>query len=418
MKQSVFIIGSGGREHAIGWKLQQSPLVGKLYFAPGNGGTQEIGQNLLIDPTDVDKLVQFAKSKKIDLTVVGPEATLAAGLTDRFLKEGLKVFGPTQAAARLETSKAWATEFMERHNLPCPKSRIFDQRKEAAKYIQQLRGICVVKADGLCQGKGVYVCHSVDEAKKALYTLMTKKVFGEAGNRIVIQQLLTGQEVSMMAFCDGEKAVPLVAARDYKRIHDGNKGPNTGGMGAIAPPHISSKILNKIHALLHKTVRAMKSENVPFKGILYGGMMIVDETPFFLEFNCRFGDPETQVQLPLLASDFYTILENCVKGNLKPSEVSWSSNIAVCVVAASKGYPERSSKGDVINGLKKSQIHKNTVVFHAGTVQKENMLKTNGGRVLGVVGIGKTQKLARKYAYDRMKNISYSGIQYRKDISL
>lgn len=413
MKKTVFLIGNGAREHAIGWKLRQSPLVGNLYFAPGNGGTLILGENVAINPTDVAKLVRFAKQTKVDLTVVGPEAALAVGLVDQFRKEGLAVFGPTKEAARLETSKVWATEFMSSHDLPSPVSRAFARLDEALEYAETLGGNCVVKADGLCQGKGVYVCNTVEEAKQALWAIMKQRVFGDAGRRVVIQEKLYGREVSVMAFCDGIRAIPLVAAQDYKRVFDHNQGLNTGGMGSLAPANISPSIIKKIHVLLTCTVRAMKHEGLPYRGILYGGMIIVEDTPYFLEYNCRFGDPETQVQLPLLKSDLFPILYAAAAGNLKPSMVRWRSKSAVCVVAAAKGYPGAYVNGKVIRGLDNLV---DAQIFHAGTIREHAQVKTNGGRVLGVVATGKTISDARKKAYRGIKNISFTGMHYRRDI--
>lgn len=410
-KYSVLVVGSGGREHAIGWKLRESPAVGEIYFAPGNGGTEDLGENVGIAPTELAKLMRFAKEKKIDLTVVGPEAALAVGLVDRFMKENLTVFGPTRAAARLEASKVWATRFMKRHGLPLPKSQIFDDFDKALLYARQLSGNCVIKADGLCQGKGVFVCDSVSEAGQALSLLMKGRVFEDAGKRIVIQEKLVGQEVSVMAFCDGSRAVPLITAQDYKRVFDDNRGPNTGGMGSIAPSRISPAIIKEVHMLLTRTVKAMKQEGLSYRGILYGGMMIVGNTPYFLEYNCRFGDPETQVQLPLLKSDLFLILYAAASGNLKPSMVRWSRNAAVCVVATSKGYPGAFSTGKAIDGLDTRAL-----VFHAGTTKDENRIKTTGGRVFGVVSTGATIDQARKKAYHGIKNISFSGMHYRRDI--
>lgn len=412
MKRTVLIIGSGGREHAIGWKLKQS--VDTIYFAPGNAGTSMIGENVPIDPIEVGKLVRFAKQHKVSLTVVGTEAALAAGLVDRFARAGLLVFGPTRNAARLETSKVWATKFMKRHTLPCPKSEVFDHVDDAISYAEQLAGVCVVKADGLCQGKGVFICDSVDDAKKALWAIMGEKVFGEAGKRVVIQEKLNGREVSMMAFCDGTRAIPLVAAADYKRIFDGNCGLNTGGMGSVAPVPLGSALRKNIYELLGKTILAMKKEGFPYRGVLYAGIMIVGSVPYILEYNCRFGDPETQVQLPLLQSDLFSILTAAAGGTLTPRMVHWKRKHAVCVVAAARGYPGAYSNGKVIDGL----TNINTTVFHAGTVLEDGDVITNGGRVLGVVAMGQSRALARKKAYADIKRISFSGMQYRKDIAL
>ncbi len=417
MKKNIFIIGAGAREHAIGWKLMQSSDVGKLYFAPGNGGTGTIGENVPIALTDCTGLLQFAKDKAIDLTIVGSEAPLESGVVDMFTSAGLEVFGPSRDAARLETSKAWASDFMSRHNLPCPQYKVFDDISEARLYSKKLHGNCVIKADGLCQGKGVYISSAVDEAYAALDALMVKKIFGQSGARVVIQEKLIGKEVSMMAFCDGERAVPLIAAQDYKRIYDGDKGPNTGGMGAVAPANrVRPTLFKKIHRLLTLTVEAMKQEGVPYTGILYAGIMVTDDRAYILEFNARFGDPETQVQLPLLASDFLTILLACVHGTLQASLVKWSTRICVCVVAASDGYPDAYAVGSGIAGEGKS-IEGDVTIFHAGTMSHADHIVTNGGRVLSVVVISDTVKNAREkiYAYLK-KHTLFDGMYYRKDI--
>ncbi len=417
MGKSILIIGGGGREHTIGWKLIQSARVSKLYFAPGNAGTATIGENIPIDPANVTGLIHVARKHQIDVTVVGTEAALAAGIVDRFAKEGLAVFGPTQAAARLETSKVWATQFMKRHGLPCPVSETFHDIQKAIAYAEQLKGNCVVKADGLCQGKGVFVCSSPDEAKKALWAIMVEKVFGEAGRRVVIQEKLAGREVSVMAFCDGNRAIPLVPASDYKRIFDGNRGLNTGGMGSIAPANLNKKVLKKIHTLLRQTITSMKKEGLPYRGVLYGGIMLVGDKPYILEYNCRFGDPETQAQLPLLASDLFSIIAAAARGKLTPSMVRWKKKHAVCVVAAARGYPGAFSNGKVISGFEKVTKDKDTVVFHAGTIADNGTIKTNGGRVLGVVAIADSRPTARRKAYAGIQKISFSGMQYRKDIA-
>jgi phosphoribosylamine---glycine ligase len=415
MKKSVLIIGSGGREHAIGWKLAQASDIGTIYFAPGNAGTASIGKNISIDPTNIQKLLTFAKKNHVFLTIVGTEVALEAGIVDKFARAGLTVFGPTQKAAKLETSKVWATEFMKRHHLPCPRSEVFKNIDYALAYAEQLDGKCVVKADGLCQGKGVYVCNSVDEAKKALWAIMVEKVFGKAGAQVVIQEKLVGWEVSMMAFCDGTRAIPLVAASDYKRIFDGDRGLNTGGMGAIAPVSLPAVVQKKIYSLLTKTVASMKKEGMPYKGILYAGIMMVGNTPYILEYNCRFGDPETQVQLPLLSGDLLAILTAAVKGRLTHGLVGWKRKHAVCVVAAAKGYPGAYSNGKTIQGVGNVFEH-GAMVFHAGTVLENNQVKTNGGRVLAVVATGASRSQARTIAYNNIKKISFSGIQFRKDI--
>lgn len=397
-----------------------SPLVENIYFAPGNGGTGQVGENVDISPEDTPALVDFAKTHDVDLTVVGPEAPLANALVDRFAAEGLSAFGPTQKAARLENSKAWATDFMKRHGLPIPLSAIFTDVSKAKKYIDASGGSCVIKADGLCQGKGVYVCDSIEEAYSAVEQLMVKAVFGEAGKKIVIQKKLSGKEVSMMAFCDGIHAVPLIAAQDYKRIFDGDRGGNTGGMGSVTPAtRVKPTVFKKIHRLLALTVDAMKKEGIPFHGILYAGIMVVGDDAYILEFNCRFGDPETQTQLPLLESDLYTILLSCVKGNLSADMVRWSDKKAVCVVVASGGYPGMYVTGKVIRGLTSVLDQNGIMIFHAGTAIDHDTVVSHGGRVLGVVATGKTVQEVREKIYTYIKTvIEFDGMYYRKDIGL
>jgi phosphoribosylamine---glycine ligase len=417
MKKNILIIGAGAREHAIGWKLHQSPHVGKLYFAPGNGGTQKIGENVPLSLEDVEGLLSFAKTAQIDFTVVGSEAPLALGIVDRFMKAGLHIFGPTQKAAALEYSKAWACEFMKRHGLPAPAFEVFDEASKARAYVKKLDGNCVIKADGLCQGKGVFVPSTLGEAYEAIDILMVKKSFGVSGARVVIQEKLVGKEVSMMAFCDGTRAVPLVAAQDYKRIFDGDRGLNTGGMGSVSPANrVSSTLFKKIHRLLTLTVEAMNEEGIPFKGILYAGMMVTEKDAYILEFNCRFGDPETQSQLPLLTSDLFEIFEACEKSALTASHVSWSKKTAVCVVLASKGYPDAYVSDIPIKGVDGKDASP-IMVFHAGTIYEGGYTKTHGGRVLSIVALGEDVTEARNIVYDYIKNyISFDGMQYRSDI--
>lgn len=415
----VLIIGAGGREHVLGWKLKQSPRVRTIYFSPGNAGTAQIGTNVAIDVEDVRALAAFAKSKKIELTVVGPEAALAKGVVDAFEKENLKIFGPTEAAAKLETSKAWAVEFMERHGILHPYSKTFDTYASAVDYVRKQNGECVIKADGLALGKGVFVCHSIEAAQAALVEIMVKKSFGSAGERVVIQELLVGREVSAMALSDGAVVVPLIFVQDYKRAHDGDRGPNTGGMGSIAPaPNMTPALTKKIHRLLTLTVEGMREEGMPYKGVLYAGLMIEDNEPYVLEFNCRFGDPETQVQMPLLQSDLFTILEACAEGRLTPELVTWEKNReAVCVVLASYGYPGSYTKGSIINGLDKAERNNSLTVFHAGTKRINDQLLTSGGRVLGITAIADSLENARNNVYSVIGDpIHFEGMQYRRDI--
>ncbi len=415
--KKVLIIGSGGREHALGWKLKQSPRVNGLFFAPGNAGTAELGTNVAIAVTEIESLLQFAKKEAIDLTVVGPEAALAAGIVDKFIDNGLPIFGPKQQAAMLEISKAWAVEFMKRHNIPHPQSRVFDKVDEALAYINKGDGQVVVKADGLALGKGVFVCSSRSEAKAALERIMLKKEFAEAGERVVIQEKLAGQEASVMAFSDGKIAVPVIPAQDYKRVFAGNLGPNTGGMGSFSPAPIRPRLLKRIQRLLSLTIDAMREETRTYKGILYAGLMIVDNEPYILEFNCRFGDPETQTQLPLLVSDLYTILEACADGKLRPEMVNFEQNACVCVILTSEGYPGKYAKGKPIQGLDKVSYTNGLLVFHAGTAKNHEHVVTDGGRVLGLTTVAPSIQDARNKIYSIIGNkISFEGMQYRKDV--
>lgn len=415
-RQRVLIIGSGGREHAIGWKLCQSPNAAKIYFATGNAGTRDIGENVDIKPADISALLTFAKKENIDITIVGPEAPLALGIVDRFQKENLKIFGPTQKAARLETSKAWAVEFLQENNLPHPKSKIFKDVTNAYVYIKEVSGNCVIKADGLALGKGVYVCNRLDQAEAALEDIMVKKIFGSAGNRVVIQEKLVGREVSVMAFCDGKVAVPIIAAQDHKRAYDRDKGPNTGGMGAFAPAQVPVSTLKKMQRILSLVVKRMVELGMPYVGILYGGFMISGNETYVLEFNCRFGDPETQVQLPLLESDLLTIFEACINGRLTPEMVSFADTQALCVVLASDGYPGHYETGKEIKGLEKVSKTNGVMVFHAGTKSNKGKVLSDGGRVLGVTATDKTQETSFKKAYQEISKIYFEGMHYRKDI--
>lgn len=393
----VLIVGSGGREHAIGWKLQQSPDVGNLYFAPGNAGTAEIGENVPLSWVDEHRPA---------LTVVGPEVPLAAGIVDVFEERGLPIFGPNKAASQLEVSKAWATDFMVRHAIPHPRSRVFRETDEAICFVRKppWQNI-VIKADGLAAGKGVILPELPVEAEDAVRSMLSGKTFGDAGRTIVIQERLTGPEVSVLAFCDGKVAVPLIPAQDHKRRLDGDRGPNTGGMGAYAP--VRDVDVEEIHrTILQPTVDGMRGEGHPYKGILYAGLMLTSQGPRVLEYNVRFGDPETQPLMMLLESDLTPILMACIQGTLKPEMVRFRSGAAVCVVLASEGYPESSTKGVIIEGLDAVR-DPNIQIFHAGT-----------GRVLGVTAYGTTigEALQRAYGAIGTEGVHFKGMQYRNDI--
>lgn len=413
----VLIIGNGGREHAIAWKLNQSPLVSKIYCCPGNAGTAQIGENIKVDCNVIEDIADFAEQNKVDLTVVGPEAYLDQGTVDYFQMRGLNIYGPTQAAARLESSKSFAKEFMFKYNIPTAQSRIFTQPEAAKDYIRQTGVPIVIKADGLAAGKGVTVAFDLETALKAVDDCMVAKIFGESGTTVVVEEYLEGEEASLLAFSDGDLAVPMLPVQDHKRIGDGDTGPNTGGMGTYAPttaftPEIRDRVVNEI---LNPTIQGMKAEGTPFVGTLFIGLMLTPNGPKVVEYNVRFGDPETQVVLPLLESDLAQIFDDCVRGRLNPDLIKWKiGKTAVCVVAASGGYPGSYQTGKPIDGLEKNI---NSLVFHAGTKFNFNGdIVTAGGRVLNVVHLGNSIREAINGAYHDLSLLSFEGMYYRKDI--
>ena len=414
MSQNILIVGSGGREHALGWKLKQSSLVEKVFYAPGNGGTSE---NLPINVNEFDRLMKFAKNNNC-FTVVGPEDSLSKGIVNEFMKNGLKIFGPTKEASIIEASKCWAKEFMKKYDIPTADFRIFDNPDEAKEYVRNKSSI-VVKADGLAAGKGVIVCKSEEEAIEAIDRIMVKREFGDAGNKIVIEDCLIGEEASFIAITDGKTIVPLASSQDHKRIFDDDKGSNTGGMGAYSPaPVITDELHNTMmREIMVKTVAGMKREGIGFKGFLYAGLMIVDDKPYVLEFNVRMGDPECQPIMMRMKSDLFPYLEACVNGNLEEMQaIEWDNRAAVCVVMASGGYPGNYEKGKVINGLENVSNLKDVFIFHAGTKKINRNITTNGGRVLGVTSLGDTIKNAIENVYDVVAKISWYDVHYRKDI--
>lgn len=410
----VLVVGGGGREHALFWKIKQSPSVEQIFCAPGNAG---IAEDACVDigAEDIPALLNFAQEKKIDLTVVGPEAPLTAGIVDSFREAGLKIFGPTRQAAVLEGSKVEAKEFMSRHNIPTARYKIFADAAGAKKYIQQNGAPCVVKADGLAAGKGVIVCENKDEALRAIDEIMVKRKFGAAGDRVVIEEKLTGEEVSVLAFTDGITVIPMVSSQDHKQIYEGDKGPNTGGMGAYAPaPAYNAQVHHDVmEKILKPAVRGTAKEGRPYEGVLYAGLMVTGEGPKVLEFNVRFGDPEAQPVLTLLESDLVEIIEAVINHRLHETEVKWKKGASVCVVLASEGYPGSYEKGKVIHGLDNVS---GVVVFHAGTARRGDDIVTNGGRVLGVTAVGRNIQDAVRLAYDAVDKISFEGMYYRKDI--
>ncbi len=421
MKQ-VLIVGGGGREHALGWKIAQSAKVKKIYFAPGNGGTALLGENLDIEAEDIEdikELAKFARDKAIDLTLVGPEAPLSAGIVDFFEENNLPIFGPSRSAAQIEASKTFAKRLMKKFNIPTANFKVFSDYQKAKKYLESCQFPQVLKADGLAAGKGVAVCRNRDEGLSFLKALMIEKKFGSAGEKVIIEECLFGQEVSIIAFSDGKTILPLLAAQDYKRIFDHDQGPNTGGMGAYVPvPFVNKKLLSKIvERILKPAILGMKEIGRPYKGILYAGLMLTDDGPKVLEFNCRFGDPETQPQLMLLKTDLLPLMLACLEGDLENYTLDFDSGFSVCVILASAGYPGEYQKGFEIVGLP-NEANEELQVFHAGTRQENGKIFTNGGRVLGIAGKAADLKTAIKKVYLWAKKIDFAGKHYRRDIGI
>ena len=420
----VLIVGSGGREHALAWRIKQSPQLKRLWVAGGNAGTAALAENLDIRSSDVAAIVAAAVEVDADLVVVGPEAPLALGLADRLIKVGIPVFGPTQAAAQIEASKSFAMKLMREEGVPCPNFASVQDKADAYAYIQTHPGPLVVKADGLAAGKGVLLCEDSGQAQKAVELCMSEKAFGEAGATVVLEEYLSGPEVSVFAFCDGENISPLVAACDYKRLEDGNLGPNTGGMGSfVAQPEMWTPQLEaEVEETIMKPVlQAMAERGYPYNGVLYAGLMLTDAGPKVLEFNCRLGDPETQVLMPLLDSDLLELMLACAQGNLEHVSVRWGTKNYVGVVMVSGGYPGDYQTGFEITGLDQEEPT-DTMVFHAGTKLDAGGLSspplTAGGRVLAVVGGGDTIEQARQRAYARLEQINFPGARWRRDIGL
>ena len=417
----VLVVGQGGREHALVWKLRQSPKVTAVFCAPGNAGTEQDATNLDIPATDVERLVKFAKQEQIDLTVIGPEAPLSAGITDAFVAAGLRVFGPSKAAARLEGSKAFAKEVMRGANVPTADFRVFTEAEHAiASLKEREEARVVVKADGLCAGKGVVVCNTRDEAIAAIQEMMVNRIYGEAGGKIVIEERLVGEELSILAVIDGRSLVVLEAAQDHKAAYDNDEGPNTGGMGAYSPaplatPELMDTVLDKVFL---PTMHQMRKLGCEFRGILYAGLMITSQGPRVLEFNVRFGDPEAQPILMRLQTDLYDLLSAAADGKLKDlPPLAWDPRPAVCVVMASDGYPGPYKTGSPIRGLEQADALPETKVFHAGTARQRDAIVNNGGRVLGVTAIGTDIATAKRKAYEAVKLIRWEGAWCRKDIS-
>ena len=406
-------MGAGGREHALSWKLSTSEKIDQVYAAPGNGGTL---QNVELSVTDIEGLAKFAQEKNC-FTVVGPEDPLAAGIVDAFVEKGLPIFGPSKNAAKLESSKIWAKEFMKRNSIPTADFEIFDDAQKAKDFVKSYEKPVVIKADGLAAGKGVIVCKNKDEANDAIDTILTKKSFGDAGSKIIIEERIDGVEASYIALCDGKIGIPMATSQDHKRVFDNDEGPNTGGMGAYSPtPIIDEKLETEIQEkIIDKTIHAMRDEGFEFKGFLYAGIMIKDGIPYVLEYNVRMGDPECQPILMRLDSDLYDYLHASYEGKLNElPEISWKNQYSVCVVLASKGYPSSYPTGDEITGFE--NLSSDAFVFHAGTKKQDDKIKSNGGRVLGVTALGSSLEDAINNAYDACNHIHWTNKYHRTDI--
>jgi len=413
---NILVVGRGGREHAICWKLRQSPKVDKLYCAPGNAGIANVAELVSINEHEFDKLTQFAKDNAIDLAVIGPEDPLFEGIADAFEAAGVKVFGPNRAAAIIEGSKAFTKDLLKKYDIPTAAYETFTDFEAALAYVRKQGAPIVIKADGLAAGKGVTVASTLEEAEDALRTIMLDKAFGQAGDKVVVEECLVGEEMSILSFVDGATVKPMPEAQDHKPIFDNDKGPNTGGMGTYSPvPHIPKSVYDEaIRTIVRPTAEAMVKEGRPFRGVLFAGLMITPQGPKTIEFNCRFGDPETQVVLSRLESDLAELFVATVEGRLDEVEPVWSDKSAVCVVLAAGGYPGGYKKGDPIDGLDAAT---ESVVFHAGTTtDAQGRIVTNGGRLLGVTAVGDTIDEARRKAYADVDKIRYEGKQYRTDI--
>ncbi len=420
MGKRVLVVGQGGREHTLVWKLAVSPEVEKIYAAPGNAGIAELAECIDIAASDVERLARFAEENKIDLTVIGPEAPLMAGVVDVFAERGLLVFGPSRLAARLEGSKVFSKNLMRKYGIPTADFQVFEDMQEAVDYVhscmQKGKKRLVVKVDGLAAGKGVVVAQNEEEALRAVENMMAARAFGAAGDRVIIEECLVGEEVSVFALADGENVVYLGAAQDHKRVYDNDQGPNTGGMGAYSPAPLYTPELHQtvMRDIIIPTARAMVEENCPYRGVLYAGLMVTEEGPKVLEYNARFGDPETQVVVPLMDFDLFTVLEAAAGGRLDEIDIVPSEDACVCVVLASGGYPGAYTRGYEIQGL--NQLSPGTMVFHAGTRQENGRLVTDGGRVLGISCRGKDIRQAMDKVYAEVGKVDFTGVHYRTDI--
>ena len=415
---NVLVIGSGGREHALAWKVRQSPRVTRVCCAPGNAGIGEVADLVPHAADDVAALAAFALSERIDLTIVGPEVPLTLGIVDEFHRHGLRIFGPTRDAAQLEGSKAFSKDLFRRYSIPSGFFSTFTDPDEASRYVHEVGAPIVVKTDGLAAGKGVLICQTIQEAEEAINEIMRTKIFGSAGERIVIEEFLEGEEVSFMALTDGHSVLPLATSQDHKRAYDGETGPNTGGMGAYSPAPVITPDLEEriIHEIMQPTVTALRDAKIDYRGVLYAGLMMTNAGPKILEYNARFGDPECQALLVRLKSDLVDLLEACIDGTLAEKDIEWDDRAAACVVLAAAGYPGNYERGKVIRGLDGLKGWENGMVFHAGTARRDHDFVTNGGRVLGVTGLGATVRDAVGEAYRAVEQIHWEGVHYRRDI--
>jgi len=416
----ILVIGSGGREHALAWKLAQSGHTEKLFCAPGNPGTMDIAENVSIKDSDISGLADFAEGERMDLTVVGPELPLTLGIVDEFERRGLRIFGPDQKTAELEGSKVFAKQFMERHSIPTAQAEVADSAEKAKEILSSGRFSfpLVIKADGLAAGKGAIVCKTREAAEEAVRAIMVEKIFADSGERILVEEFLRGKEASFIVLSDGDNVVPLVTTMDHKPVYDGDKGPNTGGMGAISPsPFVKSDLFLKImESVVFTTVDYLREEGRKYKGVLYVGLMLTDKGPKVLEYNCRFGDPETQPQMLRMESDLVEVLLSVIEGKASATQIKWNPNPSACVVLASGGYPLAYEKGKKIEGLKEAQEIPGITVFHAGTRYEGGECYTNGGRVMGVCASEETLAKSLEKAYEAIARISFEGMHFRKDI--
>jgi len=432
-QKTVLVVGSGGREHTLAWALARSPQVKQVFVAPGNAGTEwpanpnaerlqprAASKNIPIGVDDLPDLVAFARREEIDLIVVGPEAPLSGGISDMLQTSGLSVFGPSCEAAQLEASKSFCKDFMRQYNIPTGDYAVFEDYQAAGDYLKQVDYEVVIKADGLAAGKGVLICNNRDEAQAALDKIMIERAFGQAGDKVVIEERLNGPEISILAWSDGKTVVPIIPARDHKRAFDNDQGPNTGGMGAYAPaPDITPRFIQRVQeTILQPTINGMIERGSPYVGILYAGLMLTDDGPKVLEFNCRFGDPETQAVLPLLETDIFEIFQACVTGRLNEVDIQWQKGACATLVMASPGYPDSYPKGLPISGLDKVAALNDTVVFHAGTAATAEGVVTAGGRVLAVSAVGDDLGTALNRAYAGVSRIDFPGAHFRRDIGL